>query len=570
MDSIDRFRKRKEISNRLKDRNSLAVAGDQDLVNRFLNSPVDNKQVESISNSFSKVYDFEYNIKVSDSEAEELISVLKKDFDDRRFNALISSCKNDIFSSIAGPFGLGFIVSKFDKDGGNVTTVHNFENGVTATKEDAQRYEEFKKSNESFNREPYDFDYKVDRHGNLVFNKDGDIQKTQFNSTKKKEIYNKMGEGDSVVDGYTGKVIGIKTNNDISKNSQIDLEHITSVKEIETDSRNHLFANGDHANDRQKDRVDRARDDNNLTMIDGSMNSSKGEKDLKEWANKKSSKDPSKTNAEYYDVDTDLLEKEYKKSKDFLNKENLKRQIKKQGTELIITGVQESMKMGAQQAIGLVLCEFFSATFDELQDIYKKGFINGFEDERFFSVFKERLKRIANRIAERWKDAAQVFSGGFISGFLSNLVTVVINSFVRTGQRVVRIIREGFFSLLKAIKLLCFPPQGMTSAQAAHEASKLIAAGITIAGGIVLEQHIDNMIKAVPLLEPFADLLTTILVGGLTGLATTFIVYAIDKIDLFKVNDKAGHEFVMAKLENNLETLFAEGEKLIAEMSFGI
>jgi hypothetical protein len=223
--------------------------------------------------------------------------------------------------------------------------------------------------------------------------------------------------------------------------------------------------------------------------------------------------------------------------------------------------------MGAQQALGLLLCEFFQAFFDEIKDIYKNGFENGFEQQRFFEILKNRLTRISQRIIEKWKDACKAFRDGFISGFLSNLVTVVINMFVRTGKRVVRIIREGFFSLLKAIKTLCCPPEGMTASEAAHEASKLIAAGLVTVGGIALEQYIDGLIKATPFLEPFADILTTVLVGGLTGLATTFIIYAIDKIDLFKVNDKARHEFVMGKLEMDLERMFTEGDALIESMS---
>jgi hypothetical protein len=181
---------------------------------------------------------------------------------------------------------------------------------------------------------------------------------------------------------------------------------------------------------------------------------------------------------------------------------------------------------------------------------------------------KERLSRIARRIAAKWKAACAAFRDGFISGFLSNLVTVVINMFVRTGKRIVRVIREGFFSLLKAIKMLCFPPDGMTFTQAAHEASKLIATGLAVIGGIAVEQHIDNMIKAAPWLEPFADILTTVLVGGLTGLATTFIVYAIDKIDIFKVNAQERHEFVMNRIETSLDKLFAEGDAFIGELTY--
>ena len=106
--------------------------------------------------------------------------------------------------------------------------------------------------------------------------------------------------------------------------------------------------------------------------------------------------------------------------------------------------------------------------------------------------------------------------------------------------------------------------------EAAHEASKLIAAGLTVVGGIAAEQNIDTMIKGFPVLEPFADLITTVLAGGLTGLATALIVYAIDRMDFFNVEKKKNHALVMGRLEANMEKMFAEGEALISDMSFSV
>jgi hypothetical protein len=208
-----------------------------------------------------------------------------------------------------------------------------------------------------------------------------------------------------------------------------------------------------------------------------------------------------KTNAEHYEIDPDLLNKKYEDGKNAAKKyePDVIDKTKYYGERIADTGFSEGAKMGQQQAIGLMAYEFFDAVFDEVHDIYKKGYSYGPSDDRFLSVLKERFTRIAKRIAARWKDVGAAFAGGFISGFLSNLVTVVINMFVTTGKRIVRIIREGFYSLMRAIKMICFPPEGMTAAQAAHEALKLIATGLIVTGGVALEQYIDTMIKAVPL-----------------------------------------------------------------------
>jgi len=65
----------------------------------------------------------------------------------------------------------------------------------------------------------------------------------------------------------------------------------------------------------------------------------------------------------------ELLEKEYKKSNEFIKKEQLKSQIKKQGKEITSTGVKEGVKMGLQQAVGIVLKELTESIFDEIQTI---------------------------------------------------------------------------------------------------------------------------------------------------------------------------------------------------------
>jgi len=212
---------------------------------------------------------------------------------------------------------------------------------------------------------------------------------------------------------------------------------------------------------------------------------------------------------------------------------------------------KEGAKMGMQQALGLVITEFFTAVFDELLDVYKNGYSTDFEDDRFFSVLKKRLKRIAIRIKAKWKDAMIAFKDGFISSFISNLVTVVINAFVATGKRVVRIIREGIYSLFKAAKVLIFPPENMTYEEALHEAKKLLATGLIVSLGVIVEQYIDTLIKGTAILEPFSDILTTVFVGATTGLAITMTVYYIDK----KKNDKDAVKLLMKQTDESFDNI---------------
>ena len=71
--------------------------------------------------------------------------------------------------------------------------------------------------------------------------------------------------------------------------------------------------------------------------------------------------------------------------------------------------------------------------------------------------------------------------------------------FVKMAQgistRLVRIIRQGSVSILRAVRMVLFPPPGANPAEIWHEASKLRAAGIVVSGGVVLEERVT---KALP------------------------------------------------------------------------
>ena len=559
MDSTERFIRRKRVQEIRDSRRGLAVVVDDALVNEFLQSEVDWDTVQNIHGELDAKYDFELCVEVNEDEVQEYLNILENEFNDERFSQLLTSCRDDVLSAIVGPFGLGGIVSRGDKDGGNVDTIHNAREGTYATDRERQAYE---------NREKYT----STGVGNRVHT---DPRYRQIN----KETSDQQKTVEGVEDGYTDRPL--------KQNSNKDLDHIKSAKETHDDPARVLaeLETEDVANIRE-----------NLTPTERTINRSKSAKSIEELIKdipqtrqrnrEKIQKLESKgaltrdddeklrklkEKQESLDAfDADKAREADRKAKNAQNRKNDREYYtsKKFYKSTLATGASQGCKMGLQQAIGLVLCEFFKAAFDEIQDIYANGFSTGFDDGRFFAVLKERLSRVAARMAARWKEACVAFRDGFISGFLSNLVTVVINMFVRTGKRIVRVIREGFFSLLKAIKILCFPPEGMTIGQAAHEASKLIAAGLAAIGGIAVEQQIDNMIKAAPWLEPFADILTTVLVGGLTGLATSFIVYAIDKIDVFKINARKRHEVVMDRLETNLNKMFAEGAAIVSELAY--
>jgi hypothetical protein len=527
MNSVARFKQRKHMVSKIK--NTITVESDvnQDMVNQFLSSKVDINLVTQTNQIMETHYKFEYDLHVSPEEAKEFLNKFKNDFNQARFDQLINDCKKDVINSIVTPFGLGKVVAAYDKVGGNVDTVHNVRSGVYVTENEQNAYE---------NRGAYDSD---------KYHKDQNYIDTNRQHSKDRK-------NGTAVDYMSGKIL--------NPNESHDLDHVVSAKEIHDDAGRVLAG---------IDGTKLANTDTNLKPTDKTANRSKKADSMEVFLTKKNEKiqkiEELKSKDSLSDTEQNELQKlEKLKSIDDekamkIDKDARKTQDSTINKEYYTSekfakntakeGVNEGYKMGAQQAIGLVMSELFTAVFDEILDIYKHGFSSGFDDERFFSVLKERLNNIAKRLIAKWKEVAIAFKDGFISGFISNLVTTVINMFVTTGKRLVRIIREGIYSLFRAVKLLLFPPENMSYEEAMHEAKKLIAAGLIVSLGVMIEESVAAFIKKIPIMMPFSDTLSAIFVGAITGLAITMTVYHIDK----NKNDKDAIKLLITQTDSKLE-----------------
>jgi hypothetical protein len=533
VDQVDRFNKRKHILGNERSKQGLALVADLDIVDTFLSSPVDHRSVESVASNLNLSVD--WNVEVSDQEIHEHLESIVAAYDSEKFNELFASCKESVLSSISGPFGLGKKLSKWDRVGGAVTTGYNANKGI------------FSDDSEAYNQKDYrTHEYKE----NAKFIKESNTVNLDVLSDDSWSPDHLIATGaeDYIVDRYSGKE---------NHPNVTDIDHVVAAEDY--------HKNGGFMQSKSQKRAFGA-DQNNLAPTGRSGNRSMGSNKKDVWQAKDATDGSGKTNKEVHGHDNRRVNPAVARGNDTAKKHlpTDSERVEYYAKKISTSGAAEGAKMGVQQALGLLLSEFFEATFDEIMDIYKNGFASGFDDGTFFNVLKERLVRISKRLLARWKDACKAFSSGFLSGFLSNIVTVVINTFYSTSKRMVRIVREGFFSLLKAVKMLCLPPEGMTLAQSAHEASKIIASGLIIAIGVIVEQKIGEFISAIP----FSDIVTAALIGSLTGLATTFTVYLIDKMDLFGTIAQEKHKFSMKVLDTHLDNLFIQTEELISEMNF--
>lgn len=435
------------------------------------------------------------------------------DLKQQRLQKLFNDCQQQVISQIIGPFGLSMAMFE-DKNGGNVTTLHNFkreDSDYLATESDKKLHAQSKKKYNEVVRSEYEV--KTQEQAKAAGFKTWEELRQEKIRQGKDDYTNRAVSADGKVEFKDGRTVGV------------DLDHVVSVKEIHSNSKMHL-ALGQDTGGSEAD-VTRIREvvnsSENLALTNASANRSKGEKDLKKWS-EETRKDGS-TNTENFDLDENLVEKKYKVAKQYINDTANKALLKKQATELLQTGGAQAVQMGMRQALGLLLTELVNGLFNEFKVLIKQGVEAG---KTLFEEISQRLSRIIESVVKKIPDAVgQMFQGG-VSGFMSNLLTFLINNFLSTAKRFVTLIREGLLGLYRAFKMIFFPPKHMTDDQALQEGLKILTTVVITSVGLLLNETIAAFMATVPFLKPFADQVTPVLIGIITGLLSAFLAYHID------------------------------------------
>lgn len=430
----------------------------------------------------------------------------KSQLREQRLQELLNSCQQQVLQQVIGPFGLTPAMFE-DKTGGNVTTVHNFKKGVTATDSDQAKYDELsQKKAENFDRSAYDKDL----------------------PKKRKELFK---DEKPIHSAYT--------NAELTKDGQTHLDHVVAAKRIEMDDAANLVMTSEQ-------RVDTANQDANLVACEASINQSMQDKDKREWAEKERKKDKGKTNAESFGIDKDKFEQTVKTAEQAVKVDILVAQIKKQGSELAATGAKEAGKNALRQALGTLLYEFINGSFVEIKKLMTQP-----DDESLIDRLIAAFKRVANRVIAKLKDALESALQGGVQGFVSNLLTFIINSVITTSAKVVTIIREGMKGLWDAIKLLVNPPKDQPFSEVCRQVAKIFAGVVTMGLGMLLEESIKGFIMTIPILVPMAEVISLAVTGILTGITTALVIFGIDRF--FDWLSTTGTELLQAQEANLAE-----------------
>jgi hypothetical protein len=94
--------------------------------------------------------------------------------------------------------------------------------------------------------------------------------------------------------------------------------------------------------------------------------------------------------------------------------------------------------------------------------------------------------------------------------------------------------------------MIFFPPKHMTSEQALQEGLKILTTVVVTSVGLLLNETVATFMATMPFLKPFADTVTPVLIGIMTGLLSAFLGYQIDS--LFDQNHQSMNEKFMDDL----------------------
>lgn len=462
---------------------------------------------------------------------------LEAAFHAQTISRLFAETRRSMVQAVAVPFGLGKLLSAADRTGGSVDTIHNARAGVYATDEAQQAYEDRGKCDK------YDYHQKDRRY-----------RETNAKATEERLA-------GTLQDAYTESLLGL--------NESQSLDHTIAAEEIHNDPGRILAGlNG----------ATLANEESNLNPTTKTTNSAMGQKSATDYVawledtkpardarlaelrameatGEPMRKDRAQELAKLTEQEAiannpePLLAADRKARADYEKEINSYYRSPKFAADCVHTSVKAGSREAFKAAVGAVLVEAFAGIWDEVHDWYE----NGATEDSVATELSRRIKRVGSRVAKQWKGVLGAGAGGFISGFLADLLTVLINAFVTTAKRTARMIREGASSLITACKTVIARPEGMTLAEGFHEASKVLMGGAIIVGGVVLEEAISLQLKAIPVILPFADLATAVIVGAATALISTMAVYMVDKADMFGVNRAKLMEHMNAELDLSLE-----------------
>lgn len=324
-----------------------------------------------------------------------------------------------------------------------------------------------------------------------------------------------------------------------------DMDHTVSAGEIIRDAEANV-----HLNHKQQEQF--ANSDTNLNEMDAAHNRSKGDKSMSDWLDYPN-KNGQKPN-EIYDID-EKLDKQYREKDTEAREafEETKAEGRKDTEELGSKSADnEATRMGGKALKAVLMTLLAGLAKKIIQNLifwFKAG-------KKNFDSFIESVKEAFSKFVKDLKE--NVFHT--IKTAFTTIASAIFGPIVGIINKVFILLKQGYKSLKEAINYLRNPENKRKSLSIViMEVSKILIAGLTAGGAIVLGEVIEKALLAVPGFQIPIPLLGTpaSIIGIFAGAVVSGIIGAVALNLIDKVIAKK-------QLQNNTEQHVDKANEVLA------
>lgn len=389
-----------------------------------------------------------------------------------------------VINSLVTSFGLDFLLFE-DKKGGEVDTIHNVRNGVWATATEQQRYEQ----RGEYDGTPYH------QHANYIATGQQD-----------KSLHT----AGTLHDPYRNTVM--------AAHEKRNLDHVISAKEIHDDAGRVLAGLSG---------VELANQNSNLQSTHETVNKSKKQTPINEYLQKlpglinthEATLAKDRERLASLSRETPQQQHKARELEDKIRKTESKitelkavdpEAMRKRDTEARAPYEEQinhayytsskflhqtagaagvaGLAMGTRQMLGMVMAEVWFELREQLPALLD-NLKRKFSLEAFVDSITKSLKGIWERVQARFSSFLVAFKDGVFAGILGSLTTTLFNILVTTQVMAIKIIREVWGQLVKAIKLMIFNPDQLSFVELCQAVTSLLSVGAaTVVGSMAYAQ----------------------------------------------------------------------------------
>lgn len=344
-----------------------------------------------------------------------------------------------------------------------------------------------------------------DWQGNFEHEANGQI-KTHQNRVKREEANIKSGARKPFDEGRPS---GNKAN-------RTDMDHTVSAGEI-------IRNPGMNAHLSLEQQTNFANSEDNLLEMDSSLNRSKSDLKLEEWLNNPNSK--GQLPEEIFEQLTPELKQKFRE-KDRHAREKLEQLMKEAEQRSKDAGLQsrigETKRIGKQTLKAVVMTLLASLVKDILRHLVS-WFRSGQRSlESFFKKMGEAIRTFVHNLKQHLTNAADVG--------LSTIATAIFGPIVGTIKKALIFLKQGWLSVKQAIAFFRDPKnKSLPLSRKLLEVSKIVVAGLTAGGAIVMGGVIEKGFASIPFFAIEIPLLGSLgsIIGVFVGALISGIIGAL-------------------------------------------